>query len=119
MPNSETLPATAEALTAPAEITVPTQSTPQTPPPPTPTIAQPLPASQVPVTPPATPTVASQSPQIADDVDVIEKEWVDAAEQIVKDTRDDPFRQEEAVENLQIDYLKKRYGKDVKRAEEN
>jgi hypothetical protein len=51
-------------------------------------------------------------------VDVIEKDWVDAAEEVVKNTRDDPYRQEEAVESLQVDYLKKRYGKDVKRAEE-
>jgi hypothetical protein len=56
-------------------------------------------------------------PPIADDVDVIEKEWVNAAESVVKLTKDDPYREEEAVEDLQIDYLKKRYGKDVAKSE--
>lgn len=54
------------------------------------------------------------SPVIADDVDVIEKEWVDKAKQIVNETKDDPYRQEEEVEKLQRDYLKKRYGKEIK-----
>jgi hypothetical protein len=62
----------------------------------------------------ATPTVTS--PVIADDVDVIEKEWVDAAQQIVEATAADPYQEEEAVENLQVDYLKKRYGKDIKKS---
>lgn len=53
-------------------------------------------------------------PAIADDVDVIEKAWVNKAKQIIKDTRDDPRAQEEQFEQLQIDYLKKRYGRDVK-----
>lgn len=54
------------------------------------------------------------SPAIADDVDVIEKEWVDKAKDIVTATKDDPYRQEEEVEKLKADYLKKRYGKDIK-----
>lgn len=53
-------------------------------------------------------------PAIADDVDVIEKAWVNKAKQIIKDTSDDPRAQEEQFEQLQIDYLKKRYGRDVK-----
>ena len=52
---------------------------------------------------------------LANDVDVIEKEWVDVAEQVVRDTADDPHAEEEAVENLQVDYMKKRYGKDIKK----
>ncbi len=55
------------------------------------------------------------APQIADDVDVIEKEWVDAADHLIATTKHDPYTEEEAEEKLQIDYLKKRYGIDVKK----
>ena len=61
---------------------------------------------------------AMSSPSVADDVDVIEKEWVDAAEQIVAANANDPRAEEAAVEQLQTDYLKKRYGKDIKPAGE-
>ena len=54
------------------------------------------------------------SPAVADDLDVIEKAWVDRAKQIIKDTRDDPRAQEEQFEQLQIEYHKKRYGRDIK-----
>jgi hypothetical protein len=87
------------------------------------------PAPTVPMTAASTPaspapgTVAASLPPVsgpamADDVDVIEKEWVDRAEQVVAATADDPHAEEEAVEDLQIDYLKKRYGKTVKKAPE-
>ena len=59
---------------------------------------------------------AVSAPLIADDVDVIEKEWVDATEQIIERTVGDPHARDEAIEDLQIDYLKKRYGKDVKKS---
>src|SRR4051794_21998345 len=65
---------------------------------------------------PATPT--STSPANAEDVDVIEKEWVDAAEVVVKKHADDPHAEEEGFENLQVDYLKKRYGKDIQKPKE-
>lgn len=55
----------------------------------------------------------SSNPVLAGDVDVIEKEWVDQAEAIIARTAGDPHAEEEAIEDLQIDYMKKRYGKDV------
>lgn len=62
------------------------------------------------------PTAQPASPlPPADDVDVIEKEWVDQAEHIIEQTKNDPYTEEEAVEALQTDYLKKRYGHDVKK----
>lgn len=64
------------------------------------------------VTPQATP-----DPQIADDVDVIEKEWVDKAKKIVTATKDNPHQQEKEVSKLQADYLMKRYNKQVKISE--
>lgn len=57
-------------------------------------------------------------PSVANDVDVIEKEWVDQANKIVEQTKNDPYLEEEAVEALQIDYLKKRYGRDVKKPDQ-
>jgi hypothetical protein len=59
----------------------------------------------------ATPT--NSSPAVAADVDVIEPEWVDKAEQVVQAHRGDPYGEEEAIEQLQEDYLKKRYGINV------
>lgn len=56
------------------------------------------------------------TPVIAADVDLIEKEWVDKAKKIVSETKNDPYEQESAVGKLQADYLKKRYGRDIKLA---
>ncbi len=71
----------------------------------------------------ATPTVgakptgivsaSSAMPGTAGDVDVIEPEWVDKAEEVVQAHFGDPFGEEEAIEELQEDYLQKRYGIDV------
>ncbi len=71
------------------------------------------PGAPVQVPPPAHPPVAS------DDVDVIEKEWVDQAEKVIEQTKNDPHAEEEAVESLQIDYLKKRYGHDVSKPKDS
>jgi len=57
------------------------------------------------------------TPAVADDVDVIEKEWVNKARSIVDATRDDPHKQEKEVSKLQAEYLLKRYGKQVKISE--
>jgi len=90
-------------------------------PPSTPAVAQPV--AQVSVVPPlGTPTpvaptpvpTATGTPATADDVDVIEKEWVDAAQAVVAKNAEDPHAEEEGFEDLQVDYLKKRYGKDIK-----
>lgn len=66
---------------------------------------------------PITSPVASDDPQIADDVDVIEKEWVDKAKKIVLATKENPYQQEREVSKLQADYLMKRYNKQIKLAE--
>ncbi len=56
---------------------------------------------------------ATANPQIAADVDVIEPEWVAKAEQVVQAHAGDPYGEEEAIEELQQDYLQKRYGINV------
>lgn len=62
----------------------------------------------------ADPAAATPSaPLTAEDVDVIEPEWVKKAEKAVADNRDDPRAEESAVEAVQIEYLKKRYNIDV------
>lgn len=64
-----------------------------------------------------TPAPASDiGPAVADDVDVIEKEWVDKAKSIVNEHKHDPYNQEKETSKLKADYLKKRYDKDVKLA---
>ncbi|MBP6041584.1 hypothetical protein KA529_01040 [Candidatus Saccharibacteria bacterium] len=65
-------------------------------------------------TAPAASVQADPNPVIADDVDVIEKEWVDKARKIVDKSKDDPYLQELEVGKLQADYMKKRYGKEIK-----
>ncbi len=50
-------------------------------------------------------------PSVADDVDVIQKAWVDKAKRVVNETKNDPYEQERQVSGLQADYQKKRYGK--------
>ena len=57
------------------------------------------------------------TPIVASDDDLIEKEWVDKAKKIVSETKDDPYRREEQVNRLQADYLKKRYGRELGVAE--
>lgn len=60
------------------------------------------------------PTAQPGNPLIAADDDLIEKEWVDKAKKIVQETRSDPYTQEREISKLQADYIKKRYGKDIK-----
>ncbi len=74
------------------------------------------PLGQVPVINPVQstqPATSTSGPAFADDVDVIEKEWVNKAKDVVNKTKSDPYQQEKQVAHLQADYLKKRYGKDV------
>lgn len=54
------------------------------------------------------------NPVIAADNDVIEKEWVDRAKQIVMSTKDNPYEREREAGKLQADYINKRFGINVK-----
>lgn len=83
------------------------------------------PSAQSAATPAATQQPSAQSstsvtqslpvdnPAIADDSDLIEKEWVVRAKQIVSSTHDDPYQQNRSIMRLRADYLKKRYNKDL------
>lgn len=79
-----------------------------------------LPPLPVPPMPPADPsltvpitTTAHGMPLIADDADLIEKEWVEKAKQIVEHTKHDPYLQNKEINRVKADYLKKRYNKDL------
>ena len=81
-------------------------------------------AAGVPVSQPVQPTAgsptaqpATTSPVVAADADVIEKEWVDKAKKIIQETKDDPYGRTERVNDLQRDYLKKRYNKELETSE--
>ena len=75
----------------------------------TPPMAPPLPtAASVPTATNATITAT------ADDVDLIEKEWVDRAKAIVAQTRNDPYVQNREMNKVKADYMMKRYHKEIK-----
>lgn len=57
---------------------------------------------------------SSAATPMADDADLIEKEWVMRAKAIVTHTKDDPYKQNNAMNKVKADYLKKRYNKDLK-----
>lgn len=75
------------------------------------TLPTPLPA---PTTPVSDPLQSNSNPLVAADEDLIEREWVQKAKHIVAETRTDPYQQEKEVSKLQADYMKKRYGKEIK-----
>jgi hypothetical protein len=63
---------------------------------------------------PAAAGAADLSAAIVDDGDLIEKEWVNRAKQIIAGTLSDPYKQSEQLAALRAEYMKKRYGKDIK-----
>lgn len=50
----------------------------------------------------------------ASDADLIEKEWVDKAKQIVEQSKEDPHMQSSQMSRFKAEYMKKRYNKDIK-----
>jgi Txe/YoeB family toxin of Txe-Axe toxin-antitoxin module len=72
-----------------------------------------LPVPQAPVVT-SKPQAADSNPTNAADEDLVEKEWVDKAKKIVNETKNDPYAQGKEISKLQADYLKKRYGKEIK-----
>lgn len=86
--------------------------------------ATPAPDPIVPITDPLTQGAQAvlqtqQSPQshIANDVELIEKEWVSKAKNIIRQTKDDPYTQNKELSKVKADYVKARYNKDVKLSE--
>ncbi|MEO7364061.1 MAG: hypothetical protein ABIV43_00965 [Candidatus Saccharimonadales bacterium] len=84
--------------------------------PPMPGANQPQPAKSVPTGAVQT-TTNIVVPATADDSDLIEKEWVSKAKQLVDKTRMDPHQQSEMLTHLKNDYMQKRYNKSLKLSE--
>lgn len=53
----------------------------------------------------------------AEDVDLIEKAWVEKAKAIVRNTHGDPYTQNRELSKIKAEYIKKRYSKDIKVSE--
>ncbi len=58
-------------------------------------------------------TSDDDTPITANDDDLIEKEWVDKAKKIIAETKDDPYRREREISKLQIEYIRRRYGREI------
>lgn len=71
---------------------------------PTPVVASPT---------PALPATDDDVPITANDDDLIEKEWVDKVKQVIAETKDDPYARERAISKLQIEYIRRRYGREI------
>ncbi len=79
-----------------------------------PTAAQPAGAA-----PSGQPAVSGVTAHLsAEDADLIEKEWVLKAKEIVARTHGDPFVQNNEINKIKADYIKKRYNKDIKQTNE-
>lgn len=83
--------------------------------------APPLAMTPIPLpVPPASPqsdvttTTQTTSSTVADDGDLIEKEWVDKAKKIVEANRNNPYNQSEELTVVKADYMQKRYNKTIK-----
>ena len=59
-------------------------------------------------------TTTISVPAVADDQDLIEKEWVAKAKNIVEKNRNDPYQQSQELTVFKNDYLSKRYNKTIK-----
>jgi hypothetical protein len=62
-------------------------------------------------------TQAGYRPQMADDSDTIEDEWIVIVKRILEEYKEDPFALTRAMALLRADYLKKRYNKESKVAD--
>ena len=72
-----------------------------------------LPAPVLQASQPAQGAATDDTPIVANDDDLIEKEWVDKAKKILGETRDDPYRREREISKLQIEYIRRRYGREI------
>ena len=57
-------------------------------------------------------------PDVAEDIDLIEKEWVKKAKEIVNATYGDPYTQNNQISKMKVEYIKKRYNREIKTRDE-
>ncbi len=79
---------------------------------------QQMPSAQQPMAPQLSlsqPQGQAQNPNDNEkDGDALDIEWVQKAKAIVEQTHDDPYVESQALNKLKADYLKNKYGKDLK-----
>lgn len=56
-------------------------------------------------------TIEEQNPEIAVDGDKMEKEWVVKTEKVINTNKQDPYREEIAINQLKADYMTKRFNR--------
>ena len=64
------------------------------------------------------PYAAIGAPIVAEDLELIEKEWVKKAKDIVRATQGDAYQQNNQINKIKAEYIQKRYNKEVKVREE-
>ncbi|MBI4034713.1 hypothetical protein HY380_02315 [Candidatus Saccharibacteria bacterium] len=52
----------------------------------------------------------------AQDIDLIEKQWVSRTKTVLEQNRDDPYKQKNEVSRVKADYVKKRFNKIIRTA---
>jgi hypothetical protein len=82
----------------------------------------PMPAQPIPILTGADPAAAAAA-QAADnpsdeDIDALDEEWVNKAKAIVDRTKGDPYLESKEISKAKADYLRVRYNKKIKIAEE-
>ena len=84
-----------------------------------PAIQLPVPTAPLPnvITTNVSNTTSNANPSVADDADLIEKEWVHKAKEIIKQTQTDPHVQSRELNIFKADYMQKRYNKVLKLSE--
>lgn len=71
-----------------------------------------LPAPQDDVAATAVPA-SDDVPLVAADEDLIEKEWVHKVKRVLAETKDEPYKREQQIKRLQLEYVRKRYGREI------
>lgn len=62
--------------------------------------------------------VDDDMPLVANDSDLIEKEWVDKVKRMISLTKGDPYERGRVITQLQAEYLKKRFNKALGQSDE-
>jgi hypothetical protein len=88
--------------------------------PPLPPMAQPMPAPQVsnPL-PQNAPGTVSSTGSADDSSDALDEEWVNKAKAIIERTKNDPYVESRELGKAKADYLRIRYNKQIKVAEDH
>lgn len=81
---------------------------------PSPAVPPTAPPAQSAIPPMPANLVIDDSGLTAEDVDLIEKAWVEKAKAIVRSTEGDPYAQNKELNKIKADYIKKRYNRDIK-----